>query len=212
MARARRKGALNFCSHTKCAVTKAVPKKNIKTKTNNMATINQKVDHLNKLTMIAMTSEDAYMHTANKEVCEFISSLKSEGYNISEGDELDGYTEYEMRVIDKLTAWITQLIAADELICYEITDDEEEPELDLFNSYMSDAEIGLMECRVNYPEGVRFFYLDGDEIILKTAPYFLFQDCIMYKIGLYESESILKTKEYLEMATNAVWEKNPLDD
>ncbi len=177
-----------------------------------MATINQKVDQLNKLTMIAMTSEDVYMHTANMEVCEFINSLKSEGYNISEGDELDVYTEYEMRVIDKLTAWITQLIAADELISYEMTDDEEEPELDLFNSYMSDAEIGLMECRVNNPEGVCFFYLDGDDIILKTAPYFLFQDCIMYKVGLYESESILKTKEYLEMAANAVWEKNPLDD
>ena len=177
-----------------------------------MATINQKVDHLNKLTMIAMTSEDAYMHTANKEVCEFINALKSEGYNISEGDELDVYTEYEMGVIDKLTAWITQLIAADELICYEMTDDEEEPELDLFNTYMSEAEIGLMECRVNYPEGVRFFYLDGDDIILKTAPYFLFQDCIMYKVGLNVSVEILKAKEYLEMAANAVWEKNPLDD
>ena len=177
-----------------------------------MATINQKVDHLNKLTMIAMTSEDAYMHTANTEVCEFINALKSEGYNISEGDELDVYTDYEMRVIDKLTAWITQLIAADELICYEMTDDEEEPELDLYNSYMSDAEEGLMECRVNYPEGVRFFYLDGDDIILKTAPYFLFQDCIMYKVGLNVSVEILKAKEYLEMAANAVWEKNPLDD
>ena len=177
-----------------------------------MATINQKVDHLNKLTMIAMTSEDAYMHTANKEVCEFINALKSEGYNISEGDELDVYTEYEMRVIDKLTAWITQLIAADELICYEMTDDEEEPELDLFNSYMSDAEEGLMECRVNYPEGFCFFYLEGDDIILKTAPYFLFQDCIMYKVGLNVSVEILKAKEYLEMAANAVWEKNPLDD
>jgi hypothetical protein len=177
-----------------------------------MATINQKVDHLNKLTMIAMTSEDAYMHTANDEVCEFISSLKSEGYNISEGDELDVYTDYEMRVIDKLTAWITQLITADELISYEMTDDEEEPELDLFISYMSDAEEGLMECRVNYPEGICFFYLDGDDIILKTAPYFLFQDCITDKVGLYASEEILKTKEYLEMADNAVWEKNPLDD
>ena len=177
-----------------------------------MATINQKVDHLNKLTMIAMTSEDAYMHTANKEVCEFINSLKSEGYNISEGDEIDVYNDYEMRVIDKLTAWITQLIAADELICYELTDDEGEPELDLYNSYMSDAENGLMECRVNYPDGVRFFYLEGVDIILKTAPYFLFQDCIMYKVGLYVSESVLKTKEYLEVTDNAVWAKNLLDD
>jgi len=177
-----------------------------------MATINQKVDHLNKLTMIVMTSEDAYMHTENKEVCEFINSLKSEGYNISEGDELDVYTDYEMRVIDKLTAWITQLIAADELISYEMTDDEEEPELDLLNSYMSDAEEGLLEYRVNYPDGIRFFYLDGDDIILKIAPYFLFQDCITYKVGLYVSEEILKTKEYLEMASNAVWENNPLDD
>ena len=49
-----------------------------------MATINQKIDHLNKLTMIAMTLKNAYMHTANKEVCEFINSLKSEGYKIRE--------------------------------------------------------------------------------------------------------------------------------
>lgn len=177
-----------------------------------MATINKKVDHLNKLTMIAMTSEHVYMHTANKEVCEFINSLKSEGYNIREGDELDVYTEYEMRVIDKLTAWITQLIGADELICYELTDDEGEPELDLYNSYMSDAEIGLMECRINYPEGIRFFYLDGDEIILKTAPYFLFQDCIMYKVGLYVSEKIVMSKEFLEMCAADSGVKNPLDD
>jgi hypothetical protein len=58
-----------------------------------MATINQKVDHLNKLTMIAMTLEDAYIHTANKEVCEFINALKSEGYNICEGDGFDIYTD-----------------------------------------------------------------------------------------------------------------------
>ena len=149
-----------------------------------MATINKKVDHLNKLTMIAMTSEDAYMYTANKEVCEFINSLKSEGYKIREGDEFDLYTESEMRVIDRLTALISQSISADEVICYGMTDDEEELELDQFYSYMSDAEYGLKQCRVNYPEGIRFFYLEGDDIILKTAPYFLFQDCIMYKVGL----------------------------
>jgi hypothetical protein len=77
-----------------------------------MATINQKVDHLNKLTMIAMTSKDAYMYTTNKELCEFINSLKREGYNILEGIELDSYTDYEMLVIDRLTAWITQSISS----------------------------------------------------------------------------------------------------
>jgi hypothetical protein len=183
-----------------------------KQKPNNMATINQKVDHLNKLTMIAITSKDAYIHAANKEVCEFINALKSEGYNISEGDELDVYTDYEMRVIDRLAALISQSISADEVIRYGMADDGEELELHQFYSYMSDSEIGLMECRVNYPDGIRFFYLDGDDIILKTAPYFLFQDCITDKVGLYASEEILKTKEYLKMAANAVWEKNPLDD
>ena len=84
--------------------------------------------------------------------------------------------------------------------------------MDQFYSYMSDSEIGLLECREKNPEGIRFFYLDGDDIILKTAPYFLFQDCITDKVGLYASEPALKTKEYLEMAANAVWEKNPLDD
>jgi hypothetical protein len=210
MARARGKGSLIFCDVTLRVTSQKQFFK--KQKQIHMATINQKVDHLNKLTMIAMTSEDAYMHTANKEVCEFINSLKSEGYNICEGDDFDIYTEYEMRVIDRLTALITQLVAADELICYEMTDDEGEPELDLFNSYMTIAVEGLLECRVNYPDGIRFFYLDGDDIILKTAPYFLFQDCIMYKVGLYASEEILKTKEYLEMAANIVWDKNPLDD
>ena len=177
-----------------------------------MATINQKVDHLNKLTMIAMTSKDAYMFRANQEVCEFINSLKGEGYHICEGDELDIYTDYEMHVIDRLTALISQSMSADEVIRYGMADDGEELELDQFYSYMSDSEIGLLECRVKNPEGVRFFYLDGDDIILKTAPYFLFQDCITYKVGLYVSESILKTKEYLELVANAVWEKNPLDD
>jgi hypothetical protein len=210
MARARGKGSLIISarSQREHALMQFLKKQ----KQIHMATINQKVDQLNKLTMIAMTSEDAYMHTANKEVCEFINSLKSEGYNIYEGDELDIYTEYEMRVIDRLTALITQLVAADELICYEMTDDEGEPELDLFNSYMAIAVEGLMECRINYPDGIRFFYLNGDDIILKTAPYFLYQDCITDKVGLYASEEILKTKECLEIAANAVWEKNPLDD
>ena len=210
MARARGKGSLIFCDVTRSVTSQKQFLK--KQKQIHMATINQKVDHLNKLTMIAMTSEDAYMHTANNAVCEFINSLKCEGYNICEGDDFDIYTDYEMRVIDRLTALITQLVAADELICYEMTDDEGEPELDLFNSYMTIAVEGLMECRVNYPDGIRFFYLDGDDIILKTAPYFLFQDCIMYKVGLYASEEILKTEEYLEISANAVWEKNPLDD
>jgi len=183
-----------------------------KTKTNKMETINQKVDHLNKLTMIAITSKDAYMFRANQEVCEFINSLKGEGYHICEGDELDIYTDYEMHVIDRLTALISQSMSADEVIRYGMADDGEELELDQFYSYMSDSEIGLLECRVKNPEGVRFFYLDGDDITLNKAPYFHFQDCIMYKVGLYPSEPALKTKEYLEMAANAVWEKNPLDD
>ena len=177
-----------------------------------MATINQKVDHLNKLTMIAMTSKDAYMFRANQEVCEFINSLKGEGYNICEGDELDIYTDYEMHVIDRLTALISQSMSADEVIRYGMADDGEELELDQFYSYMSDSEIGLLECREKNPEGIRFFYLDGDDITLNKAPYFHFQDCIMYKVGLYPSEPALKTKEYLEMAAKAVWEKNPLDD
>ena len=176
-----------------------------------MATINQKVDHLNKLTMIAMTSKDAYMYTTNKELCEFINSLKREGYNILEGIELDSYTDYEMLVIDRLTAWITQSISADELIRYGVADEGDELELDLLYNHMSDSEIGLMKCRVNYPEGIRFFYIEGDDIILKTAPYFLFQDCIMHKVGLYASDEIVKPKEYLEMAPNKVWEKNPFE-
>jgi hypothetical protein len=54
-----------------------------------MAKINQKVDHLNKLTMIAMTSKDAYMYTTNKELCEFINSLKREGYTAGEKNLLE---------------------------------------------------------------------------------------------------------------------------
>jgi len=176
-----------------------------------METINQKVDHLNKLTMIAMTSKDSYMFRANQEVCEFINSLKGEGYNIFEGDDFDIYTDYEMRVIDRLTALISQSMSADEVIRYGMADDGEELELDQFYSYMSDSEIGLFECRVKNPEGIRFFYLGGDDITLKKAPYFHFQDCIKFKVGLYPSKAALKTKEYLDIAVNAVWDKNPLD-
>ncbi len=176
-----------------------------------MTTISEKVDHLNKLTMIAMTSKNAYMHTANKEVCEFINSLKAEGYNICEGDELDQYTDYEMRVIDRLTAWITQLMAADELVQYEMADDEEEPDLELYDSFISDAENGLMECRNTNKEGIRFFYIEGNDIILKRTPYFLFQNCITYQVGIYVSEKIVMSKEFLEMCAADSGVKNPLD-
>jgi hypothetical protein len=161
--------------------------------------------------MIAMTSKDAYMLTANKEVCEFINSLKGEGYNICEGDEFDIYTDCEMRIIDRLTALISQSMSADEVIRYGMADDGEELELGQFYSYMSDSEIGLMECCLSNPEGIHFFYLDGDDIILKTAPYFHFQDCIMYKVGFYPSEPALKTKEYLEMLASTPLKWNPLD-
>ena len=209
MARARRKGALIISVRSQRERTLMQLLK--KQKQIHMATINQKVDHLNKLTMIAITSKDAYIHTANKEVCEFINALKSEGYNISEGDELDVYTNYEMRVIDRLTALISQSISADEVIRYGMADDGEELELGQFYSYMRDSEIGLMECRLNNPEGISFFYLDGDDIILKNPPYFHFQDCVMYKVGLYPSEPALKTKEYLEMLASTPLEWNPLD-
>lgn len=210
MAGARSKGALIISAHShREYALMQIFKKQIQI---HVATINQKVDQLNKLTMIAMTSEDAYMHTANKEVCEFINSLKSEGYNICEGDDFDIYTDYEMRVIDRLTALISQSMSADEVIRYGMADYGEELELDQFYSYMSDSEIGLLECRVKNPEGIRFFYLDGDDITLKKAPYFHFQDCIMYKVGLYPSEPAFKTKEYLEMADYIAWHKNPLDD
>ena len=176
-----------------------------------MATINQKVDHLNKLTMIAMTSKNAYMYTANKEVCAFIKSLRSEGYDVYEGDELDVYNDHEMRIIDRHTAWITQLMGAEDIVRYEMADDEEEPELELYKSYIRDAENGLMECLDNYPKGIQFFYSEGNDIILKTAPYFLFQTCINYQLGFYVGEEITKSKEFLDMCAKAAGLKNPLD-
>jgi hypothetical protein len=92
-----------------------------------------------------------------------------------------------------------------------MTDDEEELELDQFYSYMSDAENGLMECRNNNKEGICFFYLEGNDIILKRTPYFLLQNCIIYQVGLNVSEKIVMSKEFLEICAIDSGVKNPLD-
>jgi hypothetical protein len=82
-------------------------------------TTQEKVAHLNKLTMSALTSEAAYLNQEDNVVRDYLRQLRSEGHNIQMANDSHQYSESELHVVDRLVAWITQIIHAEKVIKYE---------------------------------------------------------------------------------------------
>ena len=82
-------------------------------------TTQEKVAHLNKLTMSALTSEAAYLNQEDNDVRDYIRQLRSEGHNIQMANDSHQYSESDLHVVDRLVAWITQIIYVEKIIKYE---------------------------------------------------------------------------------------------
>jgi endo-1,4-beta-mannosidase len=67
-------------------------------------TTQEKVAHLNKLTMSALTLNEGNVTDMNDELYEYIQDLGSEGIVVQVGDSSYVYSEDEMRVVDRLLA------------------------------------------------------------------------------------------------------------
>jgi hypothetical protein len=100
-----------------------------------------------------------------------------------------------MRVIDRLRAWITQILHAEKLI--ESEDEEMFDQFpDLHLDLIREAIIGLAVCYKQNPNGINFFIAVGEAIVLVPSPYFLFEEALRNKTGVnyteFDLDSVIK--------------------
>lgn len=150
-------------------------------------TTQEKVAHLNKLTMSALTLNEGNVTDMDDELYEYIQDLRSEGIVVQVGDNSYVYSEDEMRVVDRLLAWLTQILHAEKLI--ESEDEEVFDQFpDLHLDLIREAITGLAVCYNQNPDGINFFIAEGDTIVLVRSPYFLFEESLRNKTGINYTE------------------------
>lgn len=146
-------------------------------------TTQEKVAHLNRLIMSALTSNDENFDEINDDLYDYIQELRNESYVVKVGDNSHVYSDDEMRVVDRLLAWISQIVHAEHLI--ENEDEEMFDQFpDLHLDLIREAVTGLAVCYNQNPEGINFFISEGETIILVPSPYFLFEEILRNKTGI----------------------------
>jgi hypothetical protein len=101
------------------------------------------------------------------------------------GDQEHCYSIGELRAIDRLIVWITQISYANEEIEDQIAMYDEYADTDKFKDMIEEAEEGLIAYRKLHPDAIAFFTkTDWNKITLKYCPYYLFQELILHKTAL----------------------------
>ena len=143
--------------------------------------------HLNHRMMTALIAPDVIESKPYPAIYNYIQELREEGYNIYMGDRSYQYSEEDLLVVDRLVAWITQMMFAENLVSHEVAEMGEDANPRIFASLMVDAQLGLLACEQEYTDGINFFIADGDDIVLVPSPYFIFEDVLRDKTGLTHS-------------------------
>lgn len=148
-------------------------------------TIEEQLAHLNKVTWIVMTEPDVNTKTFDINITNILNDLYKDGYLICVGDKEHSYSIGELRAIDRLVAWITQIIYAEKEIEDHVALYEDDAETDKFDDMIDEAEEGLIAYRKLHPDAIAFFTkTDWNKITLKYCPYYLFQEIILHKTAL----------------------------
>lgn len=142
---------------------------------------------LNHRLMTALISPDVINSEPYPAIYDYIQELREEGFNIYMGDENYNYSEEDMHVVDRLVAWITQMMFAENLISQDQKDNGVDANPKMFYPLMGKAQLGLLACEEEYTDGINFFVADGDDIVLVPSPYFIFEDVLRNKTGLMHS-------------------------
>lgn len=145
--------------------------------------------HLNHRMMTALIAPDVIESKTYHAIYDYIQELREEGYNIYMGDHSYQYSEEDLHVVDRLVAWITQMMFAENLISQDEADMGADANPRLFDSLMVNAQLGLLACEEENFDGINFFIPDGDDIVLVPSPYFIFEDVLRDKTGLTHSPS-----------------------
>ena len=151
-------------------------------------TIEEQLAHLNKVTWIVMTQPDANSTILDINIATILDNLNKDGYLVCVGDKEHCYSIGELRAIDRLVAWITQIIYAEKETEDHIAVYEEYAETDKFDDMIDEAEEGLITYRKLHPDAIDFFIQTAwNKVTLKYCPYHLFQELLLYKSGLIRS-------------------------
>jgi hypothetical protein len=148
-------------------------------------TIEEQLAQLNKITWIVMTEPDVNKKWHDINITNRLNELYEDGYEICVGDQEHSYSIGELRAIDRLIVWITQISYANEEIEDQIAMYEEYADTDKFEEMIEEAEEGLVAYRKLHPDAIAFFIKTGwNKITLKYCPYHLFQELLLYKTAL----------------------------
>ena len=148
-------------------------------------TIEEQLDRLNRTTWIVMTEPDVNKKWFNINITSILNDLYKDGYLICVGDKEQSYSVGELRAIDRLVAWITQINYAQNEIEDQIAMYEDDADTDKFDDMIDEAEEGLIAYRKLHPDAIAFFAkTDWNKITLKYCPYYLFQELILHKTAL----------------------------
>ena len=114
-----------------------------------------------------------------------LNPFYEDGNEIFLGDQEHCYSIGELRAIDRLIVWITQISYANEEIEDQIAMYEEYADTDKFEEMIEEAEEGLIAYRKLHPDAIAFFIKsDWNKITLKYCPYHLFQELLLHKTAL----------------------------
>jgi hypothetical protein len=119
----------------------------------------------------------------NINITTILNDLYKDCYLICIGDKEHSYSVGELRAINSLVAWITQISNAQNEIEDQIAMYEDDAETDKFDDMIDEA--GLIAYRKLRPDAIAFFAkIVWNKITLKYCPYQLFQELTLHKSTL----------------------------
>ena len=132
------------------------------------------------MTVPEVNNKSLYINITN-----ILNDLYKNVYLICVGDKEHSYSLGELRAIDRLVVWITQISYALNEIEDQIAMYEDDAETERFDDMIEDAEEGLIAYRKLHPDAIAFFTkTDWNKITLKYCSYHLFQELILHKTAL----------------------------
>jgi hypothetical protein len=141
------------------------------------------VDDLNFATWLAITSEEFNSHEAHAAVVDCLDKFRAKGYRVYMSGT-HRYNDSELRIIERIVTWTAQIIYAEDLIEKELQMMGEDADPSIYAHQIKDGKKGLLKCRKQFPDFLKCFIEEDNEIYLRCSPYFIFEERLMYRTGL----------------------------
>ncbi len=141
------------------------------------------IEDLNFATWLAITSVEFNSQEAHAAVVDYVDKFRTKGYRVYMSGT-HRYNDSELRIIERIVAWTAQIIYAKDLIQKELKFFGKDAEPDMYFEQIGAAEQGLLKCRNQFPDFLKCFIEEDGAIYLRSSPYFIFEERLMYRTGL----------------------------